>query len=318
MKRFLAIVGLLWLLQGSVEPATAQAWAQEAGKVYAKVSQSFSSTKSRYDASGSVVPFDETTNGGFRERSTYFYGEVGVTDRLTVAISVPYKRLYVTDETFDPTFERESFAWGSASVAARYDIGPALGLAADNPTVLAANLGLSVPMGYTRNYDPAVGPGQLDIQATLNIGRSLWPFPGYVQAGVGYRRRTSSFGFSTATGCGNDLMDADGKSCLPDEDARRSYGDELLFSAEGGATLGPFLFQALVDAHWSVSAPAAPDSLATVQPEGFELQRYILVGVGATVQGPFGVGLSFQAFTAAHAQNALGGRLIFVGLERKF
>lgn len=319
MSRLVVIAWLLVLLfLGSAPDSTAQAWTQEAGSAYVKVSQSFSAASSRFDADGTVVPFNENTNGSFRERSTYLYGEVGVTDRLTFAVSAPYKRLYVTDETFEPTFERKSFAWGTATVAARYDIGRSLGLRSDDPTVLAANLGVSVPMGYTRNYDPAVGPGQLDFQTTLNIGRSLWPFPGYVQAGLGYRRRTSSFGFSVATACADDMMNADGQACLPDEDARRSYGDEFLFSAEGGMTLGPLLLQGLVDAHWSVSAPAPPEGAAFIQPEGFELQRYVLVGIGATVYGPFGLGLSLQAFSAAHAQNVLGGSLIFVGLERRF
>ena len=103
-----------------------------------------------------------------------------------------------------------------------------------------------------------------------------------------------------------------------DEDVRRNYGDEFLFSAEGGVTLGPILLQGLVDAHWSVSNPTRPEGVLVIQPEGFEWQRYILVGVGVTVYGPLDFGLSLQAFGAAHAQNALGGSLIFLGLERKF
>lgn len=318
MGRLLFLACLTVLLLWSMPSAGAQAWTQEAGHAYVKVSQSFAAASSRYDADGTVVPYNETTNGSFRDRSTYLYGEFGVSSRLTFAASVPYKRLYVTDETFEPTFERESSAWGTAVVGARYDIGPSLGLSPNEPTVLAANLGVGIPMGYTRNYDPAVGPGQLDLQATLNVGRSFWPFPGYAQAGLGYRRRTSSFGFSTATVCMNDQVDGDGHACLPDEDARRSYGDEFLFSAEGGVTLGPVLFQALVDAHWSVSAPVPPEGVTVILPEGFELQRYILVGAGVTVYGPLGFGLSLQAFGAAHAQNTLGGSQIFVGLERKF
>ena len=318
MSRLLLFPCMMVLLLWSIPSAGAQAWTQEAGHAYVKISQSFAAASSRYDADGTVVPYNETTNGSFRDRSTYLYGEFGVTSQLTLAASVPYKRIYITDEMFGPTFERESFAWGTAIVGARYDIGPALGLSPDGPTVLAANFGVGIPMGYTRNYDPAVGPGQLDLQATLNIGRSLWPLPAYVQAGLGYRRRTSSFGFSAATVCMNDLVDADGHACLADEDARRNYGDEFLFSAAGGVTLGPFLFQGLVDAHWSVSAPVPPEGVTVILPEGFELQRYILVGAGVTVYGPLDFGLSVQTFGALHAQNALGGSQIFVGLERKF
>ncbi len=318
MSQLVSVLIMLALLAAGLPDSSAQAWTQEAGSAYVKVSQSFSAASSRYDENGDIVPYNENTSGSFRERSTYVYGEYGVTDRLTFAASVPYKRLYVTDETFDPVFERESFAFGTASITARYDIGQSLGLGPEEPTVLAANFGVAVPLGYTRNYNPAVGPGQLDLHATLNLGRSLWPFPGYVQAGLGYRRRTGSFGFSTSTACSDGMEDADGHACLADEDARRSYGDEFLFTAEGGVTLGPFLLQALVDAHWSVSAPAPPEGVSGIQPEGFELQRYVLVGAGVTVYGPLDFGLSLQAFSAAHAQNALGGSLFFVGLERKF
>jgi hypothetical protein len=78
------------------------------------------------------------------------------------------------------------------------------------------------------------------------------------------------------------------------------------------------LLQGLVDAHWSVSAPAPPEGATVILPEGFDLQRYILVGAGVTVYGPLDFGLSVQAFGALHAQNALGGSQVFVGLERKF
>ena len=318
MSRLLFSPCLAALLLWGMPSAEAQAWTQEAGGAYVKVSQSFAAASSRYDADGTVVPYNATTNGSFRDRSTYIYGEIGVTGGLTLVASVPYKRIYVTDETFEPTFERESFAWGTAILGARYDIGPALGLSPDGPTVLAANLAVGIPMGYTRNYDPAVGPGQLDLQATLDIGRSLYPLPAYVQAGLGYRRRTSSFGFSAATDCIDGQMDADGRACLADEDARRSYGDEFLFSAEGGVTLGPVLFQGLVTTHWSVSAPAPAEGVTVILPEGFELQRYILVGAGVTVYGPLDFGLSVQAFGVVHAQNTLGGSQVFVGLERKF
>lgn len=317
MRWLPGIVALVTLPLWVVPSLHAQAWTQEAGSAYLKVAQSFASSSSRFDENGTIVPYNENTNGSYRDRSMYIYGEFGVTDRLTFAASLPYKRLHVTDETFEPTFERTSAAWGTAMIFGRYDIGPALGLASEGPTVLAANVGLGIPMGYTRNYDPAVGPGQLDIQATLNIGRSLWPFPGYVQAGLGYRRRTSSFGFSTTTMCSGGV-DAGGHACLEDEQASLEFGDEFLFSAEGGATIGPVLLQGLLDAHWSVAAPAPPEGAVVVRPEGFELQRYVLAGIGATIYGPLDFGLSIQAFTAIHAQNALGGRLVFVGLERKF
>ena len=189
----LRFVGLLLL---SVLPlsATAQAWTQEAGHAYVRLIQGFASADERYDSDGTVLPYDQDTGGEVRDRSTYLYAELGVTDRLTVAGVLPYKRLTVTDPTLTPIFERRSYAWGDARLGLRYDLGGILSLD-DGPTVMALNVAAGLPLGYTRNYQPAVGPGQVDLEATLHVGRSLWPFPGYVQAGAGFRVRTPGFGF---------------------------------------------------------------------------------------------------------------------------
>ncbi|MDX1438573.1 MAG: hypothetical protein R3284_01600, partial [Rubricoccaceae bacterium] len=280
--------------------------------------QGFSSTDERYSADGAVIPYNVNTEGAFADRSTYVYTEVGLTSRVTLVGQVSYKRLYVTDETFTPTFERRSFAWGTLGLGARVDIGPSFRLAEDALTRVAVNTKVSIPLGYTRNYNPAVGSGQADVEATINIGRSLWPLPGYVQAGVGYRYRTAFFGFSGVTDCTNGT-DQNGHACLPVEEADPDFGDEFLVTAEGGAQLGPVLLQLLVDAQWSFRDPASiEESEFVIQPEGFALQRYVRVGAGTTVYLPAELGVSFQVFAAAHAQNALRGAQYFLGVEKKF
>lgn len=313
MRRYLIL--FITLVVGS--KVAAQAWTQASGEAYFKVTQGFSIASERYDSSGNLVPYNINTQGEFRDRSTYGYAEVGVSDHTTFVGQLSYKRLYVTDESFSPAFERKSFAWGSVGLGARIDIGPSLQLDENSLTRLAVNLAASFPLGYTRNYDPAVGSGQVDLEATIDVGRSLWPLPGYVQAGVGYRYRTAFFGLSQTTVCENGL-DPNEHACLDEEGPQPDFGDELLVSAEGGMQLGPILLQALVDAQWSFRDPASLDDAGTnVQPEAFELQRYVRVGAGATIYLPFDLGIGFQAFTAAHAQNALRGAQYFVGLEYK-
>lgn len=298
--------------------ALAQAWTQSSGEAYLKITQGFSSASERYDASGEIIPYNVNTNGAFRDRSTYAYAEVGISNDVTLIGKVAYKRLYVTDESFTPTFERSSFNWGSLGLGARIDLGTSLRVPEDALTRVALNVEVSLPMGYTRNFNPAVGPGQANVEASLDVGRSLWPLPGYVQAGVGYRYRTSFFGLSRLTACGNGA-DADGHACLPVEDSNPDYGDELTVSAEGGAQFGPVLLQVLADAQWSFRDPASLEEQTSIlQPEGFQLQRYVRVGAGVTIYGPLGLGLSAQVYTAAHAQNALRGAQYFFGVERKF
>ncbi|NNF58560.1 MAG: hypothetical protein HKN04_09980 [Rhodothermaceae bacterium] len=308
----LRVAGLLLL---SILPlsAVAQAWTQEAGRVYVRIIQGFASADERYDSDGTVLPYDQDTGGGVRDRSTYLYTELGLTDRLTVSGMLPYKRVTVTDPTFTPTFERRSYAWGDARLGLRYDLGSILGLN-DGPAVMALNVAAGLPLGYTRNYRPAVGPGQADLEAMLNVGRSLWPFPGYVQAGAGFRVRTAGFGLSTATTCENGVDD-EAHACLTDDEVRRDFGDEFLFSGEAGVALDFIEFQALIDAVWSATAPQAE---VVVQPEAFPRRRFVRVGAGVTVRGPAGIGLGVQVFVGAHAQNALKATEWFVGVERHF
>ena len=315
MLRSLALVVLLVVGLGT-EAGRAQAWTQDAGRAYLRIIQSVGGADERFDADGVIVPYDETTGGDFRDRSLYLYGEVGLTDGLTLVGLLPYKRLYVTDGSYTPAFERQSFAWGSAVAGLRFDIGPALGLDPEGPTVMAANVAVSLPMGYTRNYRPAVGPGQMDVQASMDIGRSLWPFPGYAQAGLGYRHRTAAYGLSNATACPR-TVDDEGHACLPDAEARRDYGDEFMLRAEAGLTPGPVLLQVLLDGAWSVGAPGG-DTTLPVLPQGFERQRLVRLGLGAGIQGPWGFGLGAQVMAPAYARNALKATEIFVGLEKRF
>lgn len=311
-RRWTAIL-ILPLL--SAPGVTAQAWVPAAGEAYVRLAQGVASAEERFDAEGTVVPYNETTGETVRDRSGYLYGEVGLGRGAALVALLPYRRVTVSDPQFTPPFDRESAAWGTAVLGLRYDLGRAVGLAQDGPTRLAVNGTAGLPLGYTRNYRPAVGPGQVDLALSLDLGRSLWPAPGYVQGRLGYRHRTSLYGLSAATACKRDA-DADGHACLPDADVRRDYGDEFLFGAEAGVTLGPVLVQALLDGTWSATRPTSEPVGAP--PESFVRQRLVRAGAGLTLYGPFGVGVGAQVFVPAHAQNALRTAEWFVGVEKRF
>ena len=288
------------------------------GEVYVKITQGFANASERYDANGDVVPYDPATDGTpFRDRSRYLYGEVGLAPKLTLFGTLPYKRLFIRDGGFAEPVERQASDLGSAVLGLRVGLEEAIGVL-DDRSALAVNVALVVPLGYRRNYAPAVGPGQVDAQFLLAYGRSLWPIPAYAQAGVGYRHRTSVFGLSRVVDCPALQPDDAEELCIADGGTEVAYSDELLFKLEAGYTLFERVrLQGLLDLVWSVDAPEPVDAELGVQPEAFPQQRYLRTGLGATFLVFGETGLSVQAFTAPYARNALRAVEIFVGIETK-
>ncbi len=299
--------------------AHAQAWTMQPGEAYFKITQGFANASERYDANGDVVPYDPNTDGTpFRDRSRYLYGEVGLAPKLTLFGTLPYKRLFIRDGGFAVPVERRAADLGSAVLGLRVGLEDAIGVL-DERSALAANIGFTVPLGYRRNYAPTVGPGQVDAQLLLAYGRSLWPLPAYAQTGVGYRHRTSVFGFSRVVDCPALQPDDAEELCVADAGSEVGYSDELLFKLEAGYTLfGRLLLQGLVDVVWSVDPPESVETALGVQPEAFPQQRYVRTGLGATFTVFGDTGLSVQAFTAPYARNALRAVEVFVGIETKF
>ncbi len=299
--------------------AHAQAWTQEPGQVYLKVTQGFANASERYDANGDVVPYDPNTEGTpFRDRSRYLYGEVGLAPSLTLFGTLPYKRLFVRDGSFDTPVERRASDLGSAMLGLRVGLTEAVGWN-ESPNALAMNVALTVPLGYRRNVAPTVGPGQVDAQFVLAYGRSFWPLPAYGQAAIGYRHRSSVFDLSRIVECPASQPDDAEEVCLNDGGAEVDYSDELLLSLEAGYTLfGRLLVQGLFDVAWSVKAPETIETAADVQPEAFPQQRFVRTGLGATVNLFGETGLSVQAFTAPYARNALRAVEVFVGIETRW
>ncbi len=301
--------------------ARAQAWTQEPGRVYLKVTQGFANASERYDAGGEVVPYDpnldpEEDGTPFRDRSRYLYGEVGLAPSLTLFGSLPYKRLFVRDGGFDAPVERRTSDLGSGVLGLRVGLTEVAGWN-DSPNALAANVALILPLGYRRNVAPTVGPGQVDAQLTLAYGRSLWPLPAYAQAAVGYRHRSSVFDLSRVVACPAGPADAE-EVCLDDGGAEVAYSDELLLKLEAGYTLfDRLLVQGLVDVVWSTAEPEVTVAEDGVQPEAFPQQRFVRTGLGATFAVFGETGLSVQAFTAPYARNALRSVEVFVGIETK-
>jgi hypothetical protein len=96
------------------------------------------------------------------------------------------------------------------------------------PFVLSFQGGAKIPVGYEKTPSddgPPLGTGNLDLDAHLLFGKSMFPLPAYVTTSIGYRWRSGAL------------------------------HDQILFTAEGGYSFGPVLVKVNLDALKSTIAP---------------------------------------------------------------
>lgn len=302
--RCLLLLGLLGLLALLLPGrASAQAWTQGRGHAYVKLSHSRTTAAEQYGFDGFRKPFaDDVAGDAFFDRSVYFYGEYGLTGGLTLVGLVPYKHL----TTRDAAFEYTTGGLGSVGLGLRLSLRPLLGWSQGRHAA-ALNMLLTLPTGYTRNYAPAIGTGQADAQGLLAYGVSFYPLPLYAQAGAGFRHRSGLYGLSRAVAC------QEGRDLHCTADARPHYGDEWLWAAEVGATLGGrVLVQALAQGVRSVQPPEVGFTPTSPLPTR---QRYLKLGGGLTAYPHPRLGLSVQVFTTPAGRNTVRSTDVFVGLE---
>lgn len=295
---------LLWLHGGN--ELHSQAWARDSGKAYVKLAYGTSTASEQYSFDGRIKEYaDNVTENAFFDRSLYFYGELGLTPTLTLVAGLPYKRVIVRDAAF----RYRTYAPGDAQIGARYSLTSLLGMSGGSEAV-AANLSLSLPLGYTRNLTPSVGSGQIGADLNVSYGRSFYPFPGYAQAAVGYRYRSGIYALSKATPCQEGID----KDCFAD--TKPSYDDEIFGGVEGGVTIASrVLLQGIARFNWSVTQPDVGFSVSNPIPTK---QRFLKLGGGIAVATIPGLGVSGQFFFTPTGRNTINSFDLFLGLDYTF
>jgi hypothetical protein len=284
--------------------ARAQSWPQEKGKAYLKLSYGTSTASQQYTFDGREKEYaDNVTENAFFDRSVYAYGELGLTDNVTLLASLPYKRVIIRDAAF----RYRTYAFGSAQVGARVGLKPVLGMDEAPLDALAANVILTLPTGYTRNLTPSVGSGQADAELFVSYGRSFYPIDAYAQAGIGYRYRSSIYGLSTAVPCQEGVD----KDCVADR--QPVYGDEMFFGVEGGYTFAKRVFANLMlRGSYSVKEPTEGFSVANPIPTR---QRYLKVGGSLAVFITEGISVNGQVFFTPYGLNTVKSTDLFIGVD---
>jgi hypothetical protein len=155
-------------------------WIPARGVSYLELSLTSATTRTTYDADGRSVPFrriedfDRPTT--FEDRGLNAYGEFGLGRGWALDGAVAWKRVTVDE----PATRFVSDGPADLRLAVRH------GLRSSNP-VLAISLGASAPLGYGAADYPALGAGEVDLDAYVHGGVSF--AAGWGEAELGYRQR---------------------------------------------------------------------------------------------------------------------------------
>ena len=306
------------LILGAAGPAQAfnsSAWTRPQNQLYTLLSYGSILAGEQFGIGGRTSVFvqgrDEDTL--FVDESFYSLIEFGATDWLTLHLELPYKRVLVRI----PNFDVSTRAFGNLYAGLRLGIFELLEV--DVPVVWSIELGGFFPTGYTRNFAPSVGAGNIDFDLKTAVGYGFsiaGVLPSYTQLGFGFRARSTAFALSSAIEACNPFDN----NCV--QDVRPVYGDEFMFLGEWGLTPfdGALLAFAKVMGNVSLQAPEVGFTAANPIPTR---QRYLKVGGGGMVYPlrffdvPYAenVGLMAQYYSTVWGENVPKTDDLFFGIE---
>ncbi len=276
------LLGLaLSLLVGS--KASAQAWTQPRGDVYARFGFQFTRADNFYDPGGARIPI--TTVG---DHVVSLYGEYGLTAALTAVAYLPvFERITLNRVVSQPS-GTVLVEGDAANGIADATVGLRYGLLRGGQIVATAGLSLGLPLGSASQENGLVtGDGEFNQHVIVALGYSLHPAPAFVQASLGFNHRTEGF------------------------------ADEITYSLEGGYTLAERV-GLIVRARGVESLDNGADG-SLGGPVGLYANdvRYLSVGGEVAYTLPSGLGVALATETGVFGQNVLSAPVFSVGVFLK-
>jgi protein XagA len=187
MKNSITSIFYYFLLL-SITPSvlTAQAWTKNKGEGFYKLDFTMIKATDVFDTKGDVVPF--RTLGNY---TTSFYGEYGITNKITAIAYVPFFVRNVVNETkgaqtgniIEKGIENNGFG--------DMDLGLRFALPIKNIAV-SANLLLGLPTGDAKQADALfTGDGEFNqmLKIAIGTGKKRW----WTQGALGFNNRTKGF-----------------------------------------------------------------------------------------------------------------------------
>lgn len=275
-QRYLFGLALLFLLPTLT--AHAQGWTQERGHGYYKAGFYILRATEYYEPGGNVIAIPTVS-----DYTASFYGEYGLTDRLTAIAYVPFQRI-----TLNQQVGRESgFVFNEGDeVNSLADpiIGGRFGLWRTGATVVSAGLKLGLPLGTSEQPNGlTTGDGELNQLLTLEAGHSFYPLPAYASASAGFNQRSEGF------------------------------SDEFIYSVETGYTVAQ-AWTVIGRVQGLESFENGSSSAGGQLGFNGNNQRYLLYGAEVVYTHNDAYGLTLGVQNATRAQNVLSATAFSVGL----
>ena len=209
--RLALVVILCAVCPGLVTSAFAGAWTQTDKGYYLKLAALSLSSRSDLDSLG--VEVDKPGMGELKDRNLTAYVEYGLSERLTLVATLPYKRLEDERAISDLIAIQRTWGLGDLETRVRWKL-------RDTALVASLAVGARIPLGYEVDTETRVplGTGEMDGDVRILLGRSLYPFPGYLTGEIGFRARGGP------------------------------YSNEIFYALEAGASRQNFLLKGSVSA----------------------------------------------------------------------
>jgi hypothetical protein len=255
--------------------AYAGAWTQKQGGYYFKLAANSLEAHSDFDADGGRVT--KPAMGQLQDFNLAAYIEYGLRERLTLVASTPYKRLS----------DRRTFATGIGRERDSHLADLEMRLRwrwRQQPAVISLAAGAKIPLGYKIRQDSNVplGTDEIDADIRLLLGRSLYPFPGYLTGELGYRRRGGSF------------------------------SDEIFTTLEGGISWQRFLFKSTISSLHTLGSCNSVGQAGLIGD-----QNIFKVAPGAIYRISDRIEASLDLFHIASGCNTTTGNTLSLGLALK-
>ncbi len=162
-------------------------WPRKLGSGFVQLGFSTIGYNKIYDDGGEKAP----VFADVRDNVLQLFGEVGVTDLLTVGASVPFKFLSVSPSQVPlaPTPAKLTTSGiGDIDIRARYN------LLNEEGYVVSAGMLLGIPSGDSKKTSGLIlGDGEFNVAPGLLLGRSFYPIPAYASVDFAYDFRGSAF-----------------------------------------------------------------------------------------------------------------------------
>ncbi|MDE0471637.1 MAG: hypothetical protein OXH57_06820 [Ekhidna sp.] len=165
-------------------------WNKKRGAGYFKLSQYVIIADQYFNPEGKLIE----VNPRISFYNTAFYGEYGLTDKITTELYFPFLSRSILNSLQRRNGEfvegDQVSSLGDTNVSFKY------GIDQKGPTVVSVKLTLGIPLGDASGGETGTlqtGDGEFNQMISIDVGHSFYPAPFYANASVGLNNRTKGF-----------------------------------------------------------------------------------------------------------------------------